>query len=140
MAKPNKILYWMDTGIFTATIMLSVGFKYDEIINLCKNKKAIGWDLALRDDKKLIDSGNAFALKRIVENIKTGKEVTYFYIIFTEQFDFSDWSMCKLAHECLHICQFMLPDFLDREKEHECEAYFHTYLMRECLKRMRKKS
>ncbi|MBL8000181.1 MAG: hypothetical protein JNL32_16280, partial [Candidatus Kapabacteria bacterium] len=39
-----------------------------------------------------------------------------------------DW--CALAHECVHICQFILSNMLDRDKEVECEAYFHTYLMR----------
>lgn len=139
--KSDKMIYWLDTGIFTATVMFSVGYKYEEIIAYCKKKKAIGWDIAISQDsdRRLIESGNAFGLKRTLENTKTGKTVTYFFIILTEQFDFSDWAMVTLAHECLHICQFMLPDMLDRDREYEAEAYFHSYLMTECLKRLRGK-
>jgi hypothetical protein len=38
-------------------------------------------------------------------------------------------NMITLAHELLHLCQEFLPMFLDRDVEHEAEAYFHTNLM-----------
>lgn len=37
--------------------------------------------------------------------------------------------MITLAHEVLHLCQEFLPNFLNRDEEHEAEAYFHTYIM-----------
>ena len=60
-------------------------------------------------------------------------------IIFIKIFDFSDWSMCTLAHECLHITQFMLPEILDRNREYECEAYLHTHIMEQALNKLRGK-
>lgn len=42
--------------------------------------------------------------------------------------------MATLAHELLHLCQEFLPTFLNRDIEHEAEAYFHTYLMTRIFK------
>ena len=75
-------------------------------------------------------------MQRIV--IKDGKDKTFYFIIFMEVFDFSDWHYIKLAHECLHICQFFLPTVSQREQEHECEAYLHTHLMQQALNALRK--
>lgn len=133
----NKIIRYLDTGIFPCTVLFSVGFTYDEIIKHLNKTKATEWALGLSEDKKLVDSGNNFALKRTIENNKTGKSVTMFYIILINQFKFTDYEMCKLAHEVLHICQFMLPEMLDMEREYESVAYTHTYLMQSCLKQLR---
>jgi hypothetical protein len=38
-------------------------------------------------------------------------------------------NMGTLAHETLHLCQEFLPIFLDRNKEMEAEAYFHSHIM-----------
>jgi len=55
-------------------------------------------------------------------------------MLVSPDFDFSNTEdMITLAHECLHLCQRMLPIYLDRDQEHEAEAYFHSYLMRECV-------
>ena len=43
-------------------------------------------------------------------------------------------SMITLSHECIHICQRILPIYLNRDVEHEAEAYFHDYLMREAVR------
>lgn len=128
-----KHIAWLDTGIFPATVMLSSGFEYKRIIKELKKLKAKEWvgGINTPEDKKLFESGKNFACKRVYE----GR--TYFYIIFIEEFNFSDYDMCKLAHEVLHICQFMLPDFLDPEREYECYAYTHTHLMEQCLKKLR---
>lgn len=131
-------MHTLDAGIFPFKIMLSSGFSYDEIIKELKKQKCDEWALGLRDDKELIGSGKNFALHRTITHTKHGESV-HFYIIFTDIFNFTDWSMCKLAHECLHICQFMLPLMLDRNKEFECEAYLHTYLMEQALKKLRGK-
>ena len=43
-------------------------------------------------------------------------------------------NMRTLAHECLHVCQEFLPQFLNRDEEVEAEAYFHSYLMESIYK------
>lgn len=130
---------YLNTGIFPCTIMFSCGFDYDEIVGVLKDTSADEWLVGIENERELIDSGNWLGLKR--EIVKEGeKPCVYFYIIIKGDFDFSDYSYCKLAHEVLHICQFMLPEFLDRDREFECEAYLHTHIMSQCLKQIRGKS
>lgn len=134
----KKQMHTLDAGIFPFKVLLSSGYLYDEIIKELKKQKCHQWALGLRDDKAFIEGGKNFAIKRTVAHKKHG-EATFFYIIFTESFDFTDWSMCKLAHEVLHICQFMLPLMLDRDREYECEAYLHSHIMEQALKKLRGK-
>lgn len=131
-------MHTLDAGIFPFKIILSSGFTYDEIIKELKKQKCDLWAIGLRDDKSFIEGGKNFAIKRTVTHKRHG-EATFFYIIFTEPFDFTDWAMCKLAHEVLHICQFMLPLMLDRDREYECEAYLHSHIMEQALKKLRGK-
>ncbi len=135
----KKQMHTLDAGIFPYKIMLTAGFSYDEIIKELKKQKCDQWALGLRDDKSLVESGKNFALHRTISHPKHG-ESTHLYIIFIDPFDFSDWSMCKMAHEVLHICQFMLPLVLDRNREYECEAYLHSHIMEQALKKLRGKS
>lgn len=135
--KKKKIIRWLNAGIFPCPIMFSVGFSYDEIIKYLKKIKANEWAIGISQDKSRVDGGTCFAMKRIVENEQTGAVVTHFYIIITRQFDFSDWDMIMLAHEIVHICQFMLPDILNRDNETEAEAYLHSHIMTQCLKELR---
>lgn len=134
----KRQLHTLNAGIFPFKIMLSSGFTYDEIMKELKKQKCDQWLAGLKEDKALIEGGKNFALKRTVEHKKHGA-VTLFYIIFIKIFDFSDWSMCTLAHECLHITQFMLPEILDRNREYECEAYLHTHIMEQALNKLRGK-
>ena len=51
-------------------------------------------------------------------------------LILKKELDFKDpHNVATLAHEVLHLCQEFLPRYLDRDEEHEAEAYFHTYIM-----------
>jgi hypothetical protein len=119
--------------------MFSCGFTYDEIMKLLKQKKAVEWEEGLRWDKGLIDKGTWFGLARTVENEKKDGYRHLYYVIIKPSFDYSDYEYCKLAHEVLHICQFLLPDILNRDREYECEAYLHTHLMQQCLSVLRGK-
>ena len=133
----SKILHWLDNGCYPGYVMFSCGFSYDEIMKLLKKKKAKHWIIGISDDKTFIDKGNYFGLHRIISNKKTGKEVNLYYIIIKDRFTFTDYEYCKLAHEILHICNFFLKDILDRDKEFEAEAYYHTHIMTQCLKILR---
>jgi len=139
--KPKKIvklIEWLNTGIFPATVMFSMNFTYEELNKELKKKRADDWILGISgsENKELINGGWV-ALRRDIENTKTNKTKTLFYISLNTQFDFSDYDYCRLAHEILHITQFMLKDFLDRDREFECEAYLHTHIMQQCLKSIR---
>jgi hypothetical protein len=137
--KSGKVIRWLDAGIWPATVLFSCGFGYDELIKRLKKVKANQWALGISEDRKLIESGNYFALKRTLSNSKEKREVTFFYIIIKKPFDFSDYMYCTLAHEILHIVQFMMPDMLDMEREYEAVAYTHTYFMEKILKILRGK-
>lgn len=135
--KSNKIIRYLNMGIFPGTVMFSCGFDYDYIVKFYKKHKAKDWLLGLQGDKELIDGGNFFALHREIYNSKTGENKHLYYIILKQQFTFTDYEMCILAHEIVHVCQFFLKDILDRNKEIEAEAYLHTHLMQQCLKELR---
>jgi hypothetical protein len=132
MKKSNRIIECLNTGIFPAKVVLSVGFNYKEIISHLKKQKANEWAAAISEDETLINSSKYNAMHRV------HKGANYFYIIITRTFDFSDWDMCMLAHEIVHMCQFILPEILNRDKEIEAEAYLHTHLMDQALKALRK--
>lgn len=135
-SKNISLLTCLNTGIFPGTICFSVGFKYDELYKDLK-KWSSEWCAAIAEDKEFIEGGSCFALRRTVQNEETGKKIHCHYIIFTDYFDFSDHDMCKLAHECLHIIQFIMPDFLNPEVEIEAVAYTHTHIMKQCLDKLR---
>lgn len=139
MKKSPKILHWLDTGIFPATVLFIHRFTYEETLVHLKKKKAQDWMLGLHYHEKLIksDSWAMLGLFTEIENKKDKSIKRLFYIIIRDPFKFTDYEYCKLAHEVLHICQFMLPDILDRNKEHEAECYLHTHLMKQCLKALR---
>jgi len=109
-AKPTKsikILHWLDTGIFPATILFSYQFSYDEVIRLLKKKQASDWLAGISGDKIRLTNSNYIALHRELENTTT------------------------------HMCQYILPAILDRDKEHEAEAYLHTHIMSQLLEVLR---
>lgn len=134
-----KVLKWVDFGIFPGECLFSVGMSYDELMRelhiRCKKKDY--WIAGIDGESEHFANGGWFACGRSAYDKK--KDITYelYYIIITDQFDFSDWHFCKLAHEVLHICQFFLRDRLDRNKETEAEAYFHTHIMRQCVDALR---
>lgn len=138
LSKSKCIIHWLDTGIFPATVMFACGFEYEEIISNLKKKKAKVWIEGLVDQKEFIERSNYCYVITTLTSKKTGKETILFYIIIKEVFKFTDFEYCKLAHEVLHICQYLLPDILNRNKEHEAEAYLHTHLMSSILKELRK--
>jgi len=145
--KKLKLIEFLNMGSFPGLILLSVGHTYDELIKqLQKNYKTGNWEkdpsglelwlFGIQGDERLLNNGKFFGLRRELTHPKFGTR--YLYYIILQEFDFSDEHMVILAHECLHICQFHLPDILDRNKEHEAEAYLHTHIMRQCLEKMRK--
>jgi hypothetical protein len=131
-----KIIRYLNTGIFPATVLFSMGFDYDGLMKHLK--KAGDWAAGIQDNKHVKEGKSWLGIRADVVNNKTGEARTYFYIILPRAFDLTDdEDYIKLSHEVLHICQFALPDWLDRDREFECEAYLHSHLMRQCLKEIR---
>lgn len=61
-------------------------------------------------------------------------ETQYRFIILRSGFEWNPDSYITLSHEILHLCQFYLKDFFGDERENEAEAYFHSHIMRQCLR------
>lgn len=138
-AKSPCVIEWLDTGIFPFSICFSCGFTYKEIMKHFKKLKADDWASGLKEYEYLFNPKyNGFAIKN--EVFKGKQEKTLFYLILPNQFEFTDRNYITLAHEIVHLCQFMLPDILKRDKEIEAEAYLHSHIMGQCLTVLRNKN
>ena len=82
-------------------------------------------DLFIEYDDEKCHSGGVFVARELKEKNQTLRLVILRY-------GFNPTipnDMRVLAHECLHVCQNLLPKHFVRDEEHEAEAYFHSHLM-----------
>lgn len=133
LPKTVKVLHWLDIALFPGNFIFSCGFSYEELCELLNKKKAVKWREAIQLFEKSLKYeycwGFTFS-KNIDGEIHNG-------IIINKQFTFSDEDYTKLAHEVVHLCQFHLPTYLDRDREVEAEAYTHSDIMKKCLQALR---
>lgn len=135
--KSPKIIECVNTGIFSANIMFICGFTYKETIAELKKQKANDWIIGLEKAAEIFAQNKPCAISQEVE-YNDGEKTCLYYIWLPERFDFSkDNDYITLAHEVLHICQMVLPRFLNRDREYECEAYLHSHIMKQCLNALR---
>lgn len=142
----TKIVRFLNMGIFPGTVLFSAGFTCKEFYEHIeknyrtgiweKEKGLATWLEGIRGEEEKFSTNNYWASFREMIHPKHGTKRCYYILIF-DDFKFTDMEMVKLAHECLHICQFHLPDVLNRNKEIEAEAYLHSHLMSQCLKELR---
>ena len=138
--KKVKLIRCFRAGSFPSMIMFSIGFNYDEIVKHLKKTKAKEWLHGIESDKEMINRNKYCALHREIINISTERPTKQlYYLIFTETFMFTDSSYSILAHEVLHLTQFILKPILDINEEYEAFAYTHTFIMNKCLKLIRGK-
>jgi hypothetical protein len=137
MAKKIAVLDYIDFGIFPGGVTFTNGFSADEVIKQFKKQKLKEYAAAFETQKEFFETANYAAAKVYME--ENGEEIKYFFLFTKEYFRFTDYEMVKLAHECLHICQWFLVDILNRNKESEAEAYLHSHIMTACLKILRSK-
>lgn len=132
MGKKKKLatVASLSHGQFFGHTLLAINATPKDILTNCDQPKE--WREALKHiPEYLFENSWGVACKREV------KGVTYTFLFLHKGFDFSDNDYVRLAHEITHLCQFILPDFLDRNREIECEAYFHSYLMTQVLEVIR---
>lgn len=132
MKKETGFITWINTGtIGEIAICLTVNLPYDRIIKHLKGEWLEGFCFK-GTAKECLENGSWLA--RIV-NIESRK---YLYIHIPQKVNLKNPDhMVKLAHEVLHICQFYLPSFLNRDMEYEAEAYTHTYIMRQIISKIK---
>ena len=128
-----RVLSFLDFGSFPGSICFSSGYSIDDLLETLKKKRLTHWHWCANRHKG--EFAPWFTLRTTVDD--DGEEFTYYFIFIRDPFDFSDLSMCYLAHEVLHLCQFHLQLLLNRNREHEAEAYTHTHVMKQCLAALR---
>jgi hypothetical protein len=135
--KTKPIICWINHGVYPGSTMFIYKKSHDEVCKHLKKLKAIDWLVCVENDELMLKPEQWFCGRRVFYNSKTKEERTLFFIRIATEFYFNDRAYVTLAHEVLHLCQFFLPDLMDRNKEIEAEAYFHTYMMEQCLKAIR---
>ncbi len=139
MAKDSKIIEWLDMGCYPGYVMFVQNFTLPEVIKHCKKVKAKEWLPAL--DHQLYKDCWGQCNHVEIENTKTNQIKNLYFIILHKGLDVTSIEdLVNLSHEVLHLCQFYLPGVLDRNKEHEAEAYFHTYMMNQIIKCVNKRN
>lgn len=127
MKKKRKIGF-INTGIYPYYVMVSCGYNYSEIRKWLKKKAKKYWFSALDGDKSTIENCHAIALHRTIK----GNNI--FFIIMTEEFNRKNYQYVELAHEVMHIVQFITIRCNGDDRELECEARLHSCLMYQTLK------
>lgn len=133
--KELQVIRWFNFGSFPGYWVYIQNFSHKEIMRHLKKVKAEEWRVAL-DEPGLFGIGPCRAGRRDVR--LPGRSLkNLFFIIMPDGVDPTDpEDMIRLAHECVHICQFYLPEVLDRNKEYEAEAYLHTHLMKQIVEHL----
>ena len=116
---------YINHGCYTGKTFFSCGMDSEGVYKRLKGH----WKQAFEGTE--INEYHAYTLNYILD----GEQFTY---IILPDFDFSDEDMITLAHECTHLCQFILSGILDRDQEKEAEAHFHSHIMTQCLENLRK--
>ena len=130
MAEYKHTYFSMNFGTLPGHVHVSIskdwGAALKSIIAKEKRKpKKSGWLDFYLDIQEYVSQSEGFGL--VVKRKING--VTYYSLFLTEFNKNKPYHHAVLAHECLHLCQFHLPDFMDRNQESEFEAYTHTHLM-----------
>ena len=124
----------LDTGIFFANVCFVYNKSHNEVRDYFDKKRFYDWFAGLTGDEKIFKDSKWFALSRKLEDVSGRKpDKNLFYLVINDKWNPCPENYIKLAHECLHLCQFILPAFLDRDREIEAEAYLHSHLMRQVL-------
>ena len=120
--------YVISADIFESDIYLFIGER-NEFVEHLEKKYNLSCD-------KQIDRSAGFAFRFI-----GGDDVDYGYAIWIEKFDYSVESYPVLAHECLHIADFMLKDrqIKETEENNEILAYTFDFIFRSFLKKIKNK-
>jgi hypothetical protein len=132
----KKIIASIPAGIFPTHILLIVNMNFKELKQKLLNNNDEHWFNPIQFDKKNINNSNCALLRPYFNH--NGTNINYFYIVlnninYNSTGTISQDDYIAISHEIVHICQFLLPIYLDRNKEHEAEAYLHSYIFNNIL-------
>lgn len=126
----------IDFGTYSGKIVFACGYSPKELIKEFKKQKCQDWAKGLKTCSIDFDD-SCVGFARCLTIQYKGKEVTLYYLILKDPFTFNDEQYITLAHECLHLVQFRLIELMNRDNEIEAEAYLHSYLMQQCIDKIR---
>lgn len=135
--KESRVVTYLNAGIFERECLFICGYTVDQALAWLKRKKHFHYYMGLdQDDIRKMMNGDLLGLYfcQTVNMKGTKKTGEYHYILLKKPFTKTSEDYITLAHECLHFCQQILPDILDRNVEYEAEAHLHSHLMQQCLK------
>jgi len=137
MKKKKPLFKKLDFGIWNGSCNFIVGANFAQIkAHFSKDSDSLLLQI-MESNQALLSSSYGLTIKEKLEGIKTKRIRTYYFIILQE-FNFKDnYDIATLGHEIVHLCQFFLPEILQRDREIEAEAYFHSYVMKQCLDHLR---
>lgn len=109
----NALSASLNFGTFKGYVAMHVGNSHERFMKALNKewRDVVNNEVDLEYTKECFDLGAWTAMMRM----HNGR--TYFFLILTTPFDFSDYAMVKLAHEIVHLCQFRLRKILDRDVE-----------------------
>lgn len=123
-------------GHFPAHCLVSYNMTYDDLIKSLRRKKYPDWITGLDKDNHLFTDKRSFALHRQVECGKEEKDL--FYILLKDNVKLDDSGYITIAHEVLHIVQFVSRFVCaDMIEETESSAYLHSALMQHTIEIIR---
>lgn len=134
----NAVIKTLNFGSFPGKIMFTCGYTFDEICKQLKKEKCDEWLECFETTKDLWD-GNCWGFGSLRTKKIKDKFYYYSFLCLRDNFDFTDESHAKLAHEVIHVCTFQLADLFNLVKENEAFAYTHTHIMQQCYEVLRKK-
>ena len=138
MAKHKHKSFSLNFGIFHGHVLCVVSNDWTKSLEIekarLKKEKQIGWLWFCDQIQESISDNKVYGMAMM----RDGEHGIYFGL-FMREFDFNNTEHhVVLAHECLHLCQYHLVDFIDRNIEHEAEAYTHSHLMSQFYNQIRK--
>lgn len=139
--KNLKIIDFVDFGIFVDTIMVVIGFTYEEAVAEMERLIESGdwednrWLVAFKD--MFADNGfddfEGLTYGSTLNHREKGFTYRAHILYLPNSFDYTPQAYTTLAHEVVHLCQFKLRKILDISKEIEAFAYTHSYIMKKIL-------
>lgn len=128
----------LNFGLWNGHCEFIVGASYEQILSRLKKSPDKEWKGIIESNRQMFENSYALTVKESFE-YKNPRRIDEYYLIKLNEFNFKkNYDIATLAHEITHLSQFFLSGILDRNREIEAEAYFHSHIMRQCLDLLRK--
>lgn len=133
--KGIKSFFPINFGSFSGTCLVSCGLSIKYIRKHLKKNKNGDWRKGLKETEEFSSTQLAWGIRIKVRYKKADRHL--YYILLKNPWKYTEENYITLAHEAVHICQFVLRDIMNRDEEIECEAYLHSHIMTQVLNKIK---